>query len=99
MRCGELTSRHWQSSRVWKIWRDFEMDLLKVHLASSRSMAYTTDIFPCRRTLRTLAPGPWRHLLILSLDSPDQLVQVEQLYLERLKVPHLGAYCVKVFAG
>ncbi|BGP27978.1 Splicing factor [Rhodotorula toruloides] len=42
-----------ESSRVWKIWRDFEMDLLK------------TD------------------------PSPDQLVQVEQLYLERLKVPHL----------
>ncbi|BGP66332.1 Splicing factor [Rhodotorula toruloides] len=55
--CGEVMSvagAHLaESSRVWKIWRDFEMDLLK------------TD------------------------PSPDQLVQVEQLYLERLKVPHL----------
>ncbi|GJN94155.1 hypothetical protein Rhopal_007229-T1 [Rhodotorula paludigena] len=42
-----------ESSKLWTIWRDFEVDLLKMY------------------------------------PTPDQLVQVEQLYLARLKVPHL----------
>ncbi|TNY18454.1 hypothetical protein DMC30DRAFT_53948 [Rhodotorula diobovata] len=40
-------------AEVWTLWRDFEMDLLKLD------------------------------------PSPDQLLQVEQMYLARLKVPHL----------
>ncbi|GAA5854941.1 hypothetical protein JCM9279_003579 [Rhodotorula babjevae] len=42
-----------ESSKVWSVWRDFEMDLLKLD------------------------------------PSPDQLLQVEQMYLARLKIPHL----------
>ncbi|GAA5875208.1 hypothetical protein JCM3774_004169 [Rhodotorula dairenensis] len=42
-----------ESSNLWKIWRDFETDLLKIDT------------------------------------TPDQLLVVEELYLARLKIPHL----------
>ncbi|POY75020.1 hypothetical protein BMF94_1996 [Rhodotorula taiwanensis] len=52
-----------ESSGLWKLWKDFEMDLLKKPALSD------ADDPPILR--------------------PDQLLVVEQLYLARLKVPHL----------